>query len=229
MEKKSIYNISADIAESLQPTARNVPFTAVESSGVVMNIPEGFDVTVKDPVSGKVVKFKTTADSYIVNASAKKKTLFSGRYCAVSAFVFAFVNGRFCVLANKRGEGAPDFKHCWNCPCGYLEVGEDAKHGAAREILEETGVYVNPDILEAVFTQTEPEECENGNVTIRHYAYLGEVDPLPENVILRGGEKNEVEAVAWISVQEVKNRKWAFGHEKTIFLLKDKWPWPFCN
>lgn len=38
------------------------------------------------------------------------KTLWSGRYCAVAAFAFCKIKGEWCVLANQRGEGTPDFQ-----------------------------------------------------------------------------------------------------------------------
>lgn len=50
------------------------------------------------------------------------KTLWSGRYCAVAAFAFCKIKGEWCVLANQRGEGTPDFQGYWNCPCGFLDM-----------------------------------------------------------------------------------------------------------
>ena len=51
----------------------------------------------------------------------KPKTVFSGRFCAVSGFIYAIVNGKYSILANLRGSGTPDYQGCWNAPCGFLE------------------------------------------------------------------------------------------------------------
>lgn len=61
-------------------------------------------------------------------------TLWSGRYCAVSAFIFCYINDEWHILANKRGSGTPDYQGYWNCPCGFLEADESAKEGCAREV-----------------------------------------------------------------------------------------------
>ena len=99
---------------------------------------------------------EASEDSYLVPKS-QTRTLYDGRYCAVSAFVFAVVDGKYSVLANQRGEGTPDYQECWNCPCGFLEANEDSKHGASREIFEETLEGVSPNWLEVVYVETEPE------------------------------------------------------------------------
>ena len=45
------------------------------------------------------------------------------------------------VLLVKRGEQATQAGR-WCIPCGYLDYGEDVRHGAAREVREETGLDV---------------------------------------------------------------------------------------
>lgn len=154
----------------------------------------------------------------------KGVTLWSGRYCAVSAFVFMLNNGRWYILANKRGDGTPDFQGMWNAPCGYLEANESAKEGCSREVLEETGLYVNPDQFRLVYAETEPELCNHGNVTLRHIASLigEELDPNnniedPENISkLKGGEVNEVSEIKWIPVKDIDKYQWAFNHGNII-------------
>ena len=77
-----------------------------------------------------------------------KKYWYSRSVCAV-AFLFTTDNtGKWYVLANKRGL---DEKHKWNCPAGYLDFGETIAECAAREVYEETGLKINPDILHLVF------------------------------------------------------------------------------
>ena len=79
------------------------------------------------------------------------KTLWSGRYCAVAAFVFCkFPDSGWHVLANKRGPGTPNYQGYWNCPCGYLEGDETGPQGCMRETYEETGVNIPEDMFKLV-------------------------------------------------------------------------------
>ena len=80
-------------------------------------------------------------------------------------------------------------------------------------MLEECGFQIDTDDLKVVHVETEPEECNNGNVTIRHRAFLGKI--VPHYVAKEGGEENEVDSVKWIPVDEFDNYKWAFNHAKT--------------
>ena len=142
------------------------------------------------------------------------KTVFSGRFVAVSGFIYAIVNGKYSILANLRGPGTPDYQGCWNAVCGFLERYENSKEGIAREILEECGFQIDLDDLKIIHVETEPEECNNGNVTIRHRAFLGKI--IPYYVKKEGGEENEVDGVKWIPIDDIDNYKWAFNHRKTI-------------
>lgn len=150
----------------------------------------------------------------------KPKTVFSGRFVAVSGFIYAIVNGRYSVLANLRGPGTPDYQNHWNAVCGFLERYENSKEGIAREILEECGFQIDLDDLKIVHVETEPEECNNGNVTIRHRAFLGKI--IPHHIGLEGGEENEVNGITWIPIDDIDNYKWAFNHRKTIELYAPK-------
>ena len=145
-------------------------------------------------------------------------TLWSGRYCAVAAFVFRRIDGIWSVLANLRGPGTPDYQGCWNAVCGFLEANETAQQGCSREIFEETGYEIKPEKFLQVFTHTDPETSNNANVTIRHIAIFFEHELGPRQTP-DGGEEDEVEDIKWIPIGEVNNYKWAFNHEKTIIDL----------
>jgi len=144
----------------------------------------------------------------------KPKIVYGGRFVAVSGFIFAIVNGKYSILANLRGPGTPDYQGCWNAVCGFLERYENSKEGIAREILEECGFQIDLDDLEVVEVETDPRECNNGNVTIRHTAFLGKI--IPHYTKREGGEENEVDGVKWIPIDEIDNYKWAFNHRKVI-------------
>jgi ADP-ribose pyrophosphatase YjhB (NUDIX family) len=123
------------------------------------------------------------------------------------------------VLAEKRGEGTPDFQGMWCCPCGFLEGDENAKEGIKRETYEETGIEVRYDKIKFVEAETEPALCNNGNVTLRHTGFLGKQEKIEWEKDWRedfGGEKNEVAEVAWIPISHVDRYEWAFGHAEVI-------------
>ena len=182
--------------KNLRKYGKNFPYKAW--------LPENTKLTVGDAL-GKIIQY--TCDGH-------PKTVFSGRFVAVSGFIFAIVDGKYSILANLRGEGTPDYQGCWNAVCGFLERYENSKEGIAREILEECGFQIDLDDLKIVHVETEPEECNNGNVTIRHRAFLGKI--IPQYVKKEGGEENEVDSVKWIPIDDISQYKWAFNHYKTI-------------
>ena len=162
----------------------------------------------------------TSSVDDVYTCKGKPKTVFSVLFCAVSGFVYAIVDGKYSILANLRGPGTPDYQGCWNAVCGFLERYENSKEGIAREMLEECGFQIDTDDLKIIHVETDPTECNNGNVTIRHTAFLGKI--IPHYVVKEGGEENEVDSVKWIPVDEFDNYKWAFNHAKTTKLYAPK-------
>lgn len=168
--------------------------------------------------------------SYKINEGEHAgKTLWSGRYTCIAAFVFLLKDNEWFVLTNKRGPGTPDFQGLWNCVCGFLEADESAQQGCSREVFEETGVKISPEKFLPVFVQTEPANCNNANVTIRHIAVLfDQVDdwrPKPHT----GGEEEEVDEVYWMPLGKVQGYEWAFGHNNTIAELFSKFLVPLMG
>lgn len=187
------FEIKARISENIEKYGKNFPWKAW--------LPESVKETGKN----------------VYECWGKPKTVFSGRFCAVSGFIYAIVNGKYCILANLRGQGTPDYQGCWNAPCGFLECYETSKEGIQREIYEECKFIVRTEDLEVIHVETDPAECNNGNVTVRHKAFLGKIIP---SYLKKadGGEENEVDSVKWIPVDEFDNYKWAFNHAKTTKL-----------
>lgn len=141
------------------------------------------------------------------------KTYWISRSVAVTCFVFAPVNGEWCVLANQRGLDTPDFQGYWNCPCGYLDFDETTAHAAIRETYEETGVVLNDVKLWKVMDS--PKENRQ-NIVFRYYAIVPNAIKPNSDTELRGGESNEVLAVSWIPVKMLDQHQWAFNHDKAI-------------
>lgn len=98
------------------------------------------------------------------------ETVWIHRSIAVVGFVFCKINNEWCVLANQRGEGAPDFQGYWNCPCGYLDFDETLAEACSREIYEETGAKVEPSALYMCSINDDPKDSNRQNVTMRFMA-----------------------------------------------------------
>lgn len=133
---------------------------------------------------------------------------------AVAMFATCFdKNGVLHILANKRGEGCPDFNGCWNAPCGYLDFGETLKAAAIRETKEECGIVIPEDKVN--WWTYEDSFKFNNNVVHRFIALLdGTIDDYQFNT--SGMEENEVSDVAWIKLDDVDNYKWAFNHKELV-------------
>lgn len=147
--------------------------------------------------------------------------LWSGRYTCIAAFIYKYQNGKLFVLLNKRGNGTPDFQGYWNAPCGFLEGDESGEQGCARETYEETGLRIDPNKFILHSVQTDPELCNNGNVTLRYYALLSDSDSDKLEKNPEGGEIDEVSDIGWVEIDRVNTLKMAFGHEILIPIFAD--------
>lgn len=164
------------------------------------------------------------------------KTLWSGRYCAVTGILWwsKYYNTSFplskdlldeiYILVERRGTGAADYQGKWCMPCGFLECDETGEQGLSREFYEETGILVEYSAWELFNVQTNPAKCNNGNVTIRYAMNILEddttidsADKLPKpNYKNINGEANEVAEVKWIKLSEIDNYDWCFNHDELL-------------
>lgn len=142
------------------------------------------------------------------------EVLWSGRYACVVAFIFLKKDNEIFVLANKRGQGTPDFQGLWNCPCGFIEADESGEECCLRETIEECGYKFNEKELILHSVETDPKESNKGHVTLR---YIG---VFKENELVKtkrdGGEENEVDDIKLINIKDINQYNWAFNHENRI-------------
>ena len=148
----------------------------------------------------------------------KGKTLWSGRYTAVSVVVvYKDPTLGYRILVNKRGVGTPNFRNKWNMPCGFLEDDETAYEGASREVYEETGIKIDPNKFKLINVETDPKLCFSGHVSLRMICFLNEMPKAESGTAeSRGGEKDEVSAVTWVNENNYNAFTWAFNHKNTI-------------
>ena len=146
----------------------------------------------------------------------KGRTLWYSRSVAVSLFLFAKdINGNLFVLANKRGKGCPDFNGYWNCICGYLDYNRDSIDQCMTELMEETGLVIDRSLINFWGVKSNPNENKQ-NVSIRHIGLLENYDINNCQFDLSNMEKDEVEDVKWIPINEINNYEWAFNHLSII-------------
>lgn len=138
--------------------------------------------------------------NFQVTSKEDNQKYWISRSCAVAMFLFSRDKfGNLCILANKRGTGTPDFQGYWNCPCGYIDFDETGEDAVCREIMEETGYVITPEVPKFVEVETSPK-ANKQNITLRYtalvpYKLLSQVKPI-------GGEDNEVEEVKWIDIRK---------------------------
>jgi ADP-ribose pyrophosphatase YjhB (NUDIX family) len=157
----------------------------------------------------------------------KGKLFWYSRSVATTIGVFCKnKNNEWCVLANQRGQGAPDFKGYWNIVCGYLEHDVTGEENCQKEVFEETGVFVPASSITFNSINTSPSENRQ-NVGLRYCAVLNGVCD-DYKVTDENSEKDEVADVKWIPIDEIDEYTWAFDHKNLIqslfndCVLKDK-------
>ncbi len=101
------------------------------------------------------------------------------------------------------------FKGCWAFPGGFLEMDEDADHGALRELREETGLEVN--YLKQFHTFTSPDRDPRERVI--SIAYYGVV-PVQE---VAGSD--DAARAQWFDIDDVPPL--AFDHESMLTMAME--------
>lgn len=139
------------------------------------------------------------------------------RSMAVVAYIYAYINGEVCVLANKRGPGLPTNVGKWNAPSGYLDYGETLEECAVREVWEETGLKINPSDLKLEEIDSAP--TRGGQNVIARYSMLkyntdGTIVSCLTN---EHSEPNEVDEIRWIPLKNIDEFEWTSEkHKKSI-------------
>ena len=144
------------------------------------------------------------------------KTWWVSRSVAVAINVYGIVDGKLCVLANKRGPGLPSNVGKWNCVSGYIDYDEDLKDACIREVFEETGVNINRDTVEFVEFDDSPKRS-NQTILFRYVAFCGDADKQP--LTTENAEPNEVDEVKWIPIKDIDNYEWVSEIHKSKILV----------
>lgn len=115
-------------------------------------------------------------------------------------------SGKF--LAIKRRCAPHEGK--WALPGGYVEPGETVEEAAARELLEETGVFALPTDLTPLGAFTDPNRDERGRyVTVAFLAHV------PDNITAVAG--TDARDTAWLPLAaEDRPAPLAFDHDEIV-------------
>ena len=147
------------------------------------------------------------------------KTYWYSRSVATTALIFCKnADDKWCVLANQRGSGTPDYQGYWNAICGYLDFNETAEECVQREVMEETGLRIPLNKINFVSVNTNPS-ANKQNVSL-HYSVLLDGTCDEYLVTTEYSEPNEVSDIKWIPLDEIDIYPWAFEHSA---LIKNVW------
>lgn len=139
------------------------------------------------------------------------------RSIAVAVFIFRKKEGKLQVLTEIRGKGAADYVGMRCCVCGYLDFNENLAEASVRESQQECGIILNPQKLQFVGINDDPSENRQ-NVTVRYYYVCDGEDFDLEMAV--GGEKDEVEKVEWLDVDNLPN-DFCFNHRERILEISN--------
>jgi 8-oxo-dGTP diphosphatase len=121
------------------------------------------------------------------------------------------------VLASQRGKGTPDpeLVGSWNCVTGYLDYGETTAQAAIRETREETGIEINENDIYRIGINDDPNSDKRQNIGFRFVSILpNNIDTYTFNK--DGNEKDEVDDIKFININDIDNYKWAFNHNEIL-------------
>lgn len=151
----------------------------------------------------------------------KGKDFWYSRSCAITNLVLAKnANDEWCVLANKRGRGTPDYNGYWNLICGYLDFHESGEECAKRETFEESGLDIPLEKIKFHNVNTSPSSNKQ-NVVVRYLTILDDVKCEDLTTTTSYSEKDEVDEIKWIPLNEINDYQWAFDHQELITFMTE--------
>ena len=120
-------------------------------------------------------------------------------FLGVGALIFE--NGKLLIV-ERAGE---PFKGYWSLPGGIVECGEKLDQGVRREVLEETGLEVEPLSVFEIFERIIPDAVG------KHEYHYVLIDYLCRRVGGQLAAASDVSRVAWVSEQNLRDYRLTDG------------------
>lgn len=140
------------------------------------------------------------------------KEYWISRSVAVAVSIYTFIDGKLCILANKRGSGLPNHVGEWNVVSGYIDYDETLIEAAKREVKEETGLDISNVELCQMAVEDSPKR--EGQVILFRYAGFYHNKNSRVTITNKYSEPNEVDDIKWIPISELNNYKWTSENHK---------------
>ena len=98
-----------------------------------------------------------------------------------------------------------------------MDFNETCRQAAVRETFEETGIKIDQDKLHFLTVNDDPTDDKRQNIRIIYYTILnGDKNDLEKKFSFKYNEKNEVDEIRFIRLNDIDNFKWAFKHDEII-------------
>ena len=140
------------------------------------------------------------------------KEYWISRSVAVAVSIYTFIDGKLCVLANKRGPGLPNHAGQWNVVSGYIDFDETIPEAAKREVYEETGLSIDKTKLMLMDIDDSPKR-ENQVILFR-YIYFYYDKNKSVTITNKYCETDEVDDIKFIPIDELNNYEWTSKNHK---------------
>lgn len=155
----------------------------------------------------------------IIDKETGREYWISRSVCVLTMVVVNDIYSNEYILAVQRGKGTPDteFIGKWCLPCGYVDFDETCKQAAKRELKEETGLSLPISKFTLVGINDDPTKDKRQNITFR---YLARLDSYMEDLMFKlsdkDSEKNEVQSIKFIPIDDIHKYEWAFNHDTLL-------------
>lgn len=158
--------------------------------------------------------FTNRPNQQITDTTGKQHWI--SRSTAVVAVPLFYVRGTPYTPLGKRASTKELFPNYWGLPCGFIDWGESAAEAVRREVWEELGLELTPEMVNGQpdWVVSDPNPGENETISLRFIIRVVTDGNLPRLVC--SGETPEVR---WLTLDEEgvwKRHQLAFNHCEII-------------
>jgi len=155
----------------------------------------------------------------IIDKNTGREYWISRSVCVLTIVKAFDIHGEEYVLAVQRGKGTPDPEYigCYCLPCGYVDFDETCKQAAKRELKEETGLSLPISKFTLVGMNDDPMKDKRQNITFRYFVRPDScIEDLMSKLSDKDSEKDEVQSIKFIPIDDIHNYEWAFNHDTLL-------------